>query len=83
MQETFLQNENGDPIFCGEELIKHVESGELDAGAVFTKAVAEVYSDIYFALTEGRAMRITPEMAAEIIAVIDKVHCDNPLPLIY
>lgn len=83
VQETFLQNENGDPIFCGEELIKHVESGELDAGAVFTKAVAEVYSDIYFALTEGRAMRITPEMAAEIIAVIDKVHCDNPLPLIY
>lgn len=83
VQENFLQDENGEPIFCGENLIKHNETGEFDAGAVFTKSVAMVYEEIYYAITEGKALNITAEMAREIISVIDRVHSDNPLPLIY
>ena len=81
VQEEFLQNENGEPMYCVENLITHEESGLLDEGGVFASAVGEMYKDIYFAITEGKPMRITPQMATEIIAVIDKVHADNPLPL--
>lgn len=83
VEENFLQDETGEPIYCGENLITHEESGKMNGSAAFTTAVAEVYKDIYFNLTEGKPMRVTPEMATEIIAVIDKVHADNPLPLIY
>lgn len=81
--ETFLQDENGEPIYCGEQLIKHTEEGELDAGGGFTTAVTEIYKDIYYNLTENKPLRVTAQMAADIIAIIDKVHADNPLPLIY
>lgn len=81
--ETFLKDENGEPIFCGEQLIKHEETGKVDAGGAFTTAVTEIYKDIYYAITENKPMRVTAQMATEIVAIIDKVHTDNPLPLIY
>ena len=36
-----------------------------------------------FKLTEGRDMTVTPEMAAAVISVIEKVHAQNPLSLKY
>ncbi len=83
VQEKFLQNEKGDPIYCSETLLKHEESGEFEPGAVFTGAVAHVYKETYLALTEGRPLTITPEKAARIISAIDTAHAENPLPLIY
>lgn len=83
VEEAFLQNNNGEPIYCTEQLIKHEETGKLDPGGAFTTAVTEVYKDIYYALTQNEPIRVTAQMATEIIAVIDKVHADNPLPLIY
>ncbi len=77
--ETFLQNEQGDPVFCSEQLIKHTESGSFDPGAVFTVATAKLYEEVYYALTEGRTPSVTAEMGARVIEVIDRVHTENPL----
>ncbi len=75
-----LRNEDHQPVYCREELLWHKESGEF-AGTAFNSAVASFYSDLYGALTEGRPLRVTPDMAAAVIAVIEKVHADNPLPM--
>lgn len=83
VQENFLKDENGEPIYCGENLITHEISGEMNGSSAFTTAVAEAYKDVYYNLTENKPVRITPEMATEIIAIIDKVHTDNPMPLIF
>ena len=80
--ETFLQNEKGDPIYCSEKLIKHVEEHKFE-GSAFDVGTARLYEDLYFKITEGRAMRVTPEMAAAIISVIETVHAENTLPLKY
>ena len=38
---------------------------------------------VYDKITEGKDMQVTPEMAAEIISVIETVHAENPLPVKY
>ena len=80
--EEFLKNDNGDPIYCSEELVKHTEEGEFD-GSAFDVGTMNIYKDIYFAITEGKPMRVVPEMAAQVIGVIETVHAQNPLPLKY
>jgi len=40
-----------------------------------------MYEQIYYKITEGRDMTVTPEMAAAVISVIETVHAQNPLPL--
>jgi len=82
VQENFIHNEKGEPIYCSETLIKHEDSGNFDSNAVFNESVAMIYKDLYFAITEGEPLKITPQMAEETIAVIEKVHSENPLPLI-
>ena len=78
--EEFLKNENGDPIYCSEKLIKHVEA-EAFKGTAFDIGTAKLYEQLYFKITEGREMTVTPEMAAAVISVIETVHAQNPLPL--
>lgn len=80
--EEFLKDDNGNPIYCSEKLIKHVESEEF-SGTAFDKGTASLYEQLYFKITEGKPMTVTPEMAADIISVIETVHAQNPLPLKY
>ena len=80
--ETFLANEEGNPVFCSEKLVKHVES-EAFGGTAFDVGTSDFYSQLYFKLTENKPMTVTPEMAAAIISVIEEVHAKNPLPLKY
>jgi hypothetical protein len=44
---------------------------------------AKLYDQLYYKITEGRPMTVTPEMAAAVISVIETVHAENPLPLKY
>lgn len=83
VMENFLQNENGDPIYCSESLIKRQQGEDFDTNAVFTESVARVYENLYYAITENRALEITPEMAARVVQIIECVHAENPLPLLY
>lgn len=78
--EGFLKNDKGDPVYCSEELKKHVEEGKFE-GSAFDVGTENIYKDIYFALTEGKPMRVVPEMAAQVIGIIETVHAQNPLPL--
>lgn len=78
--EGFLKNDAGEPIYCSETLIKHTEEGKFE-GSAFDVGTENIYKDIYYALTEGKPMRVVPEMAAKAISIIETVHAQNPLPL--
>ena len=79
-RSTFLQDENGEPIYCRENLIKHQEEGRFDDNAVFDEATAIVYKEIYHLICENKPITITAKMAADIISVIETVHNQNPMP---
>lgn len=80
--DTFLKDDKGNPIYCSESLIKHVESDKFK-GTAFDVGTAMLYKQLYYKITEGVPMTVTPEMAADIISVIETVHAENPLPLKY
>ncbi len=80
--EEFLKDEKGNPLYCSEELVKHVE-GDKFSGTAFDTGTAEFYKDLYYKIAEGKPMRVTPEMAAHVISIIETVHAENPLPLKY
>lgn len=80
--ETFLQNDQGNPIYCSEKLVKHDEA-EKFSGTAFDIGTATLYKQLYDRITENKAMTVTPEMAAAIVSVIETVHAANPLPLKY
>ena len=80
--EESLKDENGNPIYCSENLVKHVEKLDFN-GTAFDVGTAKLYDQLYYKITEGRKMTVTPEMAADIISVIETVHAENPLPLKY
>lgn len=78
--EEFLKDDFGNPIYCKEKLIKHIESKPFK-GTAFDIGTAKLYEQLYYKLTEGKKMTVTPEMAASVISVIEAVHAANPLPL--
>ena len=82
VEESFLQDENGKPLYCSEKLVTHVEADRF-SGTAFDTGTSEFYKQLYFKITEGRPMTVTPEMAAAVISVIEKVHAENPLSLEY
>ena len=82
VKEEFLRDENGDPLYCKEKLVKHAES-EKFSGTAFDIGTARLYEQLYFKITEGKEMTVTPEMAAAVISIIETVHAENPLPLKY
>ena len=78
--DTFIEDENGNPAYCSEKLIKHTEEGAFE-GDAFAFATAEYYRQLYERLTNGTPMTVTPEMAARVISVIETAHAQNPLPV--
>ena len=78
--EDFLKDEAGKPIYCSEDLKKHVEESEF-GGTAFDVGTATLYNQLYYKITEGKPMTVTPEMAAEVVKVIAEVHANNPLEL--
>ena len=80
--EGFLKDENGNPIYCSEKLAKHTEAGEFN-GSAFDIGTASFYEQLYYKITEGKDMTVTPEMAAKVISVIELAHAKNPLPVKY
>lgn len=81
-RETFLQDEDGNPLYCSEELISHEENGEFE-GTAFDVGTQLLYEDMYFALVGEKALRYDINEYKQIIAVIDRVHAENPLELKY
>lgn len=77
-----IKKPNGLPAYCSEKRVIHEESGEYK-GTAFDSAVSAFYTDLYYKITEGKPLRVTPEMAMEVVNVIEKAHADNPLPVKY
>ena len=75
-----LKNEMGLPIYCGETLVTHEESQEYE-GSAFDVGTRKFYEMVYHKLRNDVPMAITPEMAAQVINVIETVHGQNPLPV--
>lgn len=80
--ETFLQNDEGLPIYCGEKLIVHEEKGDYN-GTAFDVGTQKMYEDVYAAITEGKELYVTADMAKKIIGVIETAHAQNHLPRKY
>ena len=76
VEEGFLQDENGNPVYCSEKLNIHTEEVKFDGTHVDSGTVG-MYQDIYYAITENKPLRITNEQAAMVIDIIDKVHAQN------
>ena len=80
LQEEFLQDENGNPLYCEENLIKHTEADKFH-GTAFDIGSAKFYESLYHKIVDGTPMEVTPEMAAAVISVIETAHAQNPLPV--
>lgn len=77
---TPLKDAEGLPIYCSEELKKHVENGEIE-GTAFNIGSKMFYDMMYEAIVNNKEMEIKPEYAAMVISVIEQVHAENPLPV--
>ena len=77
-----LQNEDGTPAYCSENLVSHEESGDFN-GDAFNSAVARFYEMLYNTIENGAELIIKPEMAADIIRVIEACHGQNPMPVMF
>lgn len=82
VQAEFLQNEEGLPTYCSEKLVTVEESGDF-SGSAFDTAVHDFYAMLHDTLTTGAPLVIPPEYAAQVINVIETVHGQNPLPVLY
>ena len=80
--DSFIKDGEGNPIYCTEKLVKHIEGEKFDGNA-FDVGTATLYNQLYDRIVDGTPMTVTPEMAADIIGVIEAVHAENPLPLKY
>lgn len=78
--EESLKDEEGLPIYCGEQLVWQTEKGEIE-GDAFSVGTPSIYEEIYYNLTEGKPMSTTPEMARKIIEIIEAAHAQNPLEM--
>ncbi len=79
VKETFLANEEGEPIYCSEKLITHEEEGKFN-GSAFDVGTMKIYEDLYKYLTgEKENLYVTTQMACAVIGVIEQVHAENPL----
>jgi len=79
---TPLFNENRCPAYCSEKLNIYEETETL-AGSNFTTSVQLYYEQLYNSIVNNTPLTVTPEMATEVIRVIEEVHAKNPLPVIY
>lgn len=77
--ESFLHDGTGKPVYCSEKLVCREESGKYD-GTAFDAGTRGLYENLYYAITEGKPLYVTPEMAQKIISVIEILHAQNHLP---
>lgn len=75
-----LQGENGEPRYCGEKL-EWIEKHEEVSGSAFDSAVLSYYNNIYDHITAGADLIIRPARIRQLVAVMEEIHRQNPLPV--
>ena len=92
-----LEDANKNPAYCSEKLVAHeeedqwkVESNldttshtkrEENALDKFDPATKNFYDGFYESLVNGAPLPVAAEHSAKVIAVIEAVHAQNPLPV--
>ena len=74
--------ETGKPAYCSEKLPIHEETHHVESD-YFTVGTQMFYAQLYNAIMNGCPLEITPEKAMKAIEIIEAVHAQNPMPLIY
>lgn len=77
-----LQDAEGYPIYCSEDLVTHEEEGQFEGNA-FNVGTEMLYRMLYTSLTTGAPLELPPENMAKIVSVMETVHAQNPMPVIY
>jgi len=77
-----LYDANGNPAYCWEKLEWTEDEGDV-VGSSFDIGVEKFYTMVYDRIFNGKPMEITPQMASEVIRVIENCHTLNPLPVRY
>ena len=80
--KEFLSNDKGLPSYCGEKLETCEEEGQWNGNA-FNVGTRDFYRSLYATITTGAPLAVTAEQAARIINVIETVHAQNPMPVLY
>jgi scyllo-inositol 2-dehydrogenase (NADP+) len=75
-----LQGDGGSPLYCSEKL-PWKEVHEDLKGTAFDSAVKTYYDNIYNHLTCGEELVIKPVKIKQLIAVMEEIHRQNPLPV--
>lgn len=76
--QTPLHDKDWNPIYCREELKFIEEEGDI-VGSSFDSAVKDFYDMVYETIMNKKPLLITPEMASDVIRIIETVHAQNPL----
>lgn len=79
---NFISKEEGLPTYCREDLVTCEEAGEFQ-GEVFRAGTKYFYEMLYNTITTGAPLTVTPYMAARIINVVETVHGQNPMPVLF
>lgn len=82
LQEHFLEDACGNPLYCHENARYHTESGTID-GDAFSVGAVRIYREIYDCLTQGTPMTYTAEDYTAIYRIIETLQAENPLGRIY
>ncbi|MGM9625760.1 MAG: Gfo/Idh/MocA family protein [Eubacteriales bacterium] len=75
-----LQTDDGGPRYCGEKLPWKTEHEDV-VGSAFDSAVKCYYNNIYDHLTTGAELIIRPAKIKQMIALMEEIHRQNPLPV--
>jgi len=69
------------PYDQAHALARAMKESEEYRGTAFDVAVRDFYEMLWKKIRKGEPMAITPEIAAQVINVIETVHGQNPLPI--
>ena len=82
VQEKFLEDELGNPLYCGEKLITHEEKGNYN-GTAFDVGTAKLYEDLYYKITTGKEMFVNLPMAREVVRLIEQLYANSSMHVKY
>ena len=79
---TPLEHEDRSPAYCSESLTWY-ENSFAPRGDGFAIASAAFYENLYRHLTLGEPLEVKPEHSRKQIALMEEIHRQNPLPVLY
>lgn len=77
--QTPLENEEGFPAYCHENLTWTEEQWNIEEPRVFTYAVKKFYNTVYDHFVYGKELPVTPDQVKQQISVMERCHGMNPL----